>query len=720
MFYTIIYLSSFLANVVLGCFVLFKNKSSKLNRTFFWFPISASGWILTLYLFYFHHDGITLFLGRLNFAFAELIAFSAFLFGYLFPKQTFKISKKLMFLLVTWVILLVGVTLFTNLIDKNEIVIQGSNIDTTFGSLYFIFVLHFLFFISLLIILPLSKYKNLDIVSRYQVNYLLMGAFLAFAFSTTTNIFLPLFFNYYSAQNFGPLGSFFIIGFITYAIVKHRLMDIKLVMRQYSVSIASFIVVAVPAAFIVQLYEAIVPEQKIWIDFVIIFLAIYFFPVCQNFFYRFANKYLFSSLYDSTQVIAKLSDRLRSTLFLGKVYEYIYDSLNDAFHLKAFGVLGHEEKSDYYYVHYNRGFEIGGAITFPGNGKLHEQFTKINKPIIVQELKTQKHDPQINKLMVLLSGFKVEILIPLNVKDKTVGLLALGQKESGDIYNSEDFKMLEVIGAQSAIAIENAMLYEDAKKFNVKMEDEVKKATVELRGANEKLKKLDASKSEFISIASHQLRTPLTVIKGYVSMILEGSFGKVVASQRDSLDKVYQSNERLIQLVENLLNLSRIESGRLQYKYEYIHLESIVASVIEELSGKAKEKKLKLIYEQSEKLPKVNIDEEKIRQVIMNLIDNAIKYTNKGSVTVSLKKEDNNLKFCVSDSGMGIEPKDMPYLFQKFQRGTGTFLIHTEGTGLGLYVAKEMLAGHQGKVWAESKGPGKGSKFIFTIPIKNA
>lgn len=241
-----------------------------------------------------------------------------------------------------------------------------------------------------------------------------------------------------------------------------------------------------------------------------------------------------------------------------------------------------------------------------------------------------------------------------------------------------------------------------------------------MKDANEKLKKLDESKSEFISIASHQLRTPLTVVKGYVSMILEGSFGKISATQRDSLDKVYQSNERLIHLVENLLNLSRIESGRLQFKYETMNLETVVDSVFEELTSKAKEKKLKFEYKKPAKpLPKVVIDQEKIRQVIMNLIDNSIKYTAKGSVTVSVKKEADNIEFCVSDTGMGVDPDDIPHLFQKFQRGTGTFLVHTEGTGLGLYVAREMIEQHKGKIWVESKGKNKGSKFIFTIPINN-
>jgi signal transduction histidine kinase len=180
-------------------------------------------------------------------------------------------------------------------------------------------------------------------------------------------------------------------------------------------------------------------------------------------------------------------------------------------------------------------------------------------------------------------------------------------------------------------------------------------------------------------------------------------------------------------LVENLLNISRIESGRLQFDYQVQPLDVLVNSVFEELKPKAKEKNIRFTYRKTKKkLPPVKIDEEKIRQVIMNMVDNAIKYTKKGSVTITLKKvvaSDKRmgecLEFKVSDSGMGVSADDLPNLFKKFSRGTGTSLVHTEGTGLGLYVAKQMVEAHGGKVWAESKGEGKGSKFCFRIPIKN-
>ncbi|MBU0898180.1 HAMP domain-containing histidine kinase [Patescibacteria group bacterium] len=283
----------------------------------------------------------------------------------------------------------------------------------------------------------------------------------------------------------------------------------------------------------------------------------------------------------------------------------------------------------------------------------------------------------------------------------------------GYFFNKSTDKIIHAYLAQRKVK-------EALEKLTEGLEDQVEKRTSELKKANEELKELDVAKSDFISIASHQLRTPLTVIKGYISMMIEGNFGELTDLEKESLEKVFQSNERLIRLVENLLNISRIESGRLQFNFVEVDLGKIAISVIEELSSCAKKKALLLKYKQSiKKLPLVKVDEDKIRQVMMNLIDNSIKYTKKGKIVVEIKLVKKQIHFCVTDSGMGIKQEDMANLFKKFSRCNGTFLIHTEGVGLGLYVARIMIEQHHGKLWAESLGEGKGSKFCFELPLKN-
>ena len=248
----------------------------------------------------------------------------------------------------------------------------------------------------------------------------------------------------------------------------------------------------------------------------------------------------------------------------------------------------------------------------------------------------------------------------------------------------------------------------------------LKDASTQLRGANAQLKRLDQAKSDFISIASHQLRTPLTVIKGYISMIQEGSFGKVPDKIDQSLSKVYASNERLITLVENLLDISRIESGRQQFDWVNVDLVDLARRQTENLMGNAKANNLKLTFQEpKEKIPIITAEYNKLHDVIINFIDNAIKYTKQGSIDVSVMMQDKDtVTFCVADTGRGIEAEVLPELFKKFARGTDSFRVNAGGTGLGLYVAKMVIDAHEGKVWAESDGKDKGSKFCFSIPVK--
>lgn len=256
-------------------------------------------------------------------------------------------------------------------------------------------------------------------------------------------------------------------------------------------------------------------------------------------------------------------------------------------------------------------------------------------------------------------------------------------------------------------------------KWEVNRKDDLQVMTDKLARANDELRKLDNAKSEFISIASHQLRTPLTAIKGYISLILEGSYGETEPKMRDALNKVYLANERLIQLVEDLLNISRIESGRLEYKFDHHRMEDLVNELYDTFVLRAKERGLAFSVKTPRKpLPPVEMDYSKMREVISNLIDNAIKYTKEGNVTVIVEKHFNTVRVTVADTGIGV-PKDLvSQLFEKFSRGKDTNRLHVEGTGLGLYVGRNLVAAHHGRMWVESAGSGRGSKFIVDIPLE--
>lgn len=240
----------------------------------------------------------------------------------------------------------------------------------------------------------------------------------------------------------------------------------------------------------------------------------------------------------------------------------------------------------------------------------------------------------------------------------------------------------------------------------------------QLQVAYQKLRELDKAKSEFVSIASHQLRTPLTAIKGYISMVLEGSYGKLPERAKSPVENVFKSSQRLIKLVNDLLSVSKIEAGKMELDIQRSSLADIISSVIEELKIEIKKKNIYLKWGKPKKpLPDIFIDRDKIRQVILNIIDNAIRYTNKGGVTIKSEVVNSDIRIRISDTGAGLSREELSKMFGSFSRGTAGSQFYTEGVGLGLYVSKKFVEMHKGEIWAESKGKGKGSVFFIKLPI---
>ncbi|MCX6785078.1 MAG: GAF domain-containing sensor histidine kinase, partial [Candidatus Komeilibacteria bacterium] len=308
-----------------------------------------------------------------------------------------------------------------------------------------------------------------------------------------------------------------------------------------------------------------------------------------------------------------------------------------------------------------------------------------------------------------MAGVQGVMFVPVYAEDEIVGVLDYILAKPIEQVSLEEKEMMKSLADQVGIVSRNLQLFRKLEKTNT-----------ELREANFYLQKLDKAKSEFLSIASHQLRTPLTGIKGYLSMILEGDFGKVEPEIKKVILEVYESSDRLTRLVNVFLNVSRIESGRFQIDKIKFQLADLVTQVVKELNSAALRKKLVLSLKKSKgNIPEVMADKDKIKDVLLNLIDNSIKYTPSGQIDVSLEKtEDNKIKVMVKDTGVGIDPEEAGKLFAKFSRGDGIAQIDTTGSGLGLYIAKKIVETHGGKIWAESDGKGKGSRFIFELPIE--
>lgn len=292
-------------------------------------------------------------------------------------------------------------------------------------------------------------------------------------------------------------------------------------------------------------------------------------------------------------------------------------------------------------------------------------------------------------------------------------------------------------------------------ELEIKRREEIEELSRELKESNRKLKKLDAMKTEFVSVASHELLTPISAIKGYLSMILDEKIVDIKNEKAvDYLDRVYGSAKRLSNLVKDLLNVSRIEQGRLSFDKTSFSPEKIIKEVERELKFKAQEENTKIILANLVDQPAYG-DTDKVKEVLINLVGNSIKFTTKeGEIKIETeiwptdkisqryqqatklegnKKEDQDylpahirntnligseqIVFSVSDNGIGISQADIKKLFGKFSRLDNWQSHHIQGTGLGLYISKTLVLMHQGRIWAESQGKNKGSTFFFSIPL---
>ncbi|MDO8590703.1 MAG: HAMP domain-containing sensor histidine kinase [bacterium] len=253
----------------------------------------------------------------------------------------------------------------------------------------------------------------------------------------------------------------------------------------------------------------------------------------------------------------------------------------------------------------------------------------------------------------------------------------------------------------------------------VQQREKIQKLAEDLEAANGRLKELDQLKSEFVSLATHQIRGPLTAIKGYASLMMEGDYGEMPASFHEPIDTIFKSSESLVVIVNDFLNVSRIEQGKMKYDFITFDLCALVNEVVNEVKPNIEKKGLAVSVAICPEPVNISGDIGKIKQVVGNLLDNSIKYTPKGSITVSLASDKATGKAVLSikDTGVGVRPETIPHLFQKFSRAEDAAKFNVLGTGLGLYVAKEMIKAHGGRIWVESFGEGKGSTFFVELGL---
>lgn len=572
--------------------------------------------------------------------------------------------------------------------------------------LFFAYVALFVTLISVYISNRVRKYSGRK---KMQLVYIALGVAPTFLLAPITAIILPIGFQRVEFVALSPLYTTFFVLMLGYVILRHRLFDIRFVVAR---SIAYFLSIFLIASFyslvIFGIVEQFLPDtqtsltqQAVYVAFAIL-IGLSFNPI-KLFFDKLSEKIFYRDRYETEDVLNRL----------GKVFvqkSNSFDLLDDALE-----IITDTLKSEYGYLVVMDGAAIHRIAATHDSDKdlvtedrLHN-FT--DKLTIYDE--TQHGDEEHAKLIEL----GVHIVLRLEAQDSLVGYLLLSEKQSGTIFTKQDVNLLEILSQELAVAIQNAKNFEEIQAFSEKLEKEVEDATTELKEKNRRLEELDQAKDDFISMASHQLRTPLTTIKGYLSMLLDGDAGKIPKKQREFIDLSFVSSQRMAHLISDLLNVSRISTGRLTIDQEEFDLIKVAREELEQLEQQADARGVNLIFHEPDKESiVVNLDEGKMRQVIMNFTDNAVYYTPEGNVDVYIEKLDGVVEFKVKDDGIGVSEEDQKQLFTKFYRAENARHVRPDGTGLGLYMAKQVIEAQDGDIIFESE-EGEGSTFGFRFRI---
>lgn len=700
-------------NFILGLFILLRNIHNKANLLFAGSVLSSAFWSFGLAGFIFtNRSEIAIWWARGYYTAAALIAFFFAIFSIYFTGQ----GKRIIVLLSLLPLVVVLAIIFgpqSWMLTHIEYHDWGKEIILNRNG-YIAYSLYFLFFVLLGFQVLGSERKHARGIYKVYLNYLSLGLAIAFLLGAAFNLFLPAFGNYRYIW-VGPLFTMVNFSCVSYAIIKHKLFDVRLIVAR---SIAYALVVTtlsiIFAGFLLGVTSIFFEEGRVPLSVkaaylvISLLMAVLFQPI-KRAFDKATNDVFFRDAYDPQIFLDELNRSMVANFalqpLLGNISSVIVQNLKVQY--CSFIFEGH-----------NNGRVFGENPTGHLGEVSIDTISSVPMDSSVAVIDFVESLPLNTK--TLLEGSNMGAIVNItpkasNAKSQRAYML-VGIKKSGNPFTKQDSRVLGILANEVAIAVQNSFQFQEIQEFNLTLQEKVQAATRELRAANAQLRELDASKDEFISMASHQLRTPLTAIKGYLSMVVDGDAGPITLQERQMLQRAFDSAEQMVFLISDLLNVSRLQTGKFVIENKPTDLLKIVDAEVEQLQDTASHHKLKLVYNRPNSYPLLNLDETKIRQVVMNFLDNAIYYTPAGgTIEVRLEATPDSVSYTVTDTGVGVPPSEQHHLFTKFYRAGNAKKMRPDGTGLGLFMAKKIIVAESGAIIFKS-AEGKGSTFGFSFP----
>jgi signal transduction histidine kinase len=691
---------------------VYAKPESEHNRLFGFYAFSLAAWNLSLFMTITGIGGpaFQLWWSRLAFSFYLLMLNSFLYFAVLYPEEKkFGRFTNFFFWFGTFVLFCLALS---PLLVKGGIRIIDGAITGELGLLINFFSIYYIGIILISFIALIWKITFARRDARVRLQYALIGFSLFAIPMVITNMILPVFFGNFKYNNLGPIFSFPMLAVTGYAIIHHRLLDIKVVVQRaftYLLTLGIATVIYFLLSFVLNkifaLNEIVTPYIGGILTAVILGLG---YPVYKVLFQRLTDRFFFRSQYDKDLLLAEVTRIITSTIDIDDLSQRVFQVITKRMHIERATFLIVENKK----ITDNKGI-----------GYSNSEITQINFfPQFKQSGVLVYSDLKKGKLKEMFQKFDIEVAVPIKVENVVVAILLFGPKLSGDIYYQKDFDFIELFASEAGIAIQNAKSYSKIKQFNEELEAKVTERTKELKESQmkeiTKAKEVANLKDEFVFLAAHELRAPVTAIRGFVSLTKDSqqNFPKEL---KENLTSITEASEHLHNLVDDILEIARDENGASVTNIKPEVFRPILDEVLHEVAPLIKQKNIKLTVDEKLTAP-VICDRTKLKEVVMNLVDNAIKYNKEyGTIHIGIYGEPkkSQMIFQIADSGYGIPKEEQGKIFQKFFRATSEETQDILGTGLGLFIAK-MLIQKMGGTLVFSSVLHEGTTFSFTLPLE--
>jgi signal transduction histidine kinase len=644
------------------------------------------------------------FFGETPYRLMQLVYFGAAL-GISAPYLFFRsynekfIWKKLDFLALGSFLTFISLLLWPDSFFTRVEVIDGSyfEIERSWGVNFMTFYVFLFYFINIYTLWKKFKSEQNSII-RSQLKTIFLAHFLFVSAGIFTNWVLPAILNYPVLNTLGPTFYIFEALVLFYVITKYRFLNIKLTISQGAKFLFSLVVALAGILLLYFFLTYFWPNLAlVYVNPLLFLFGIYAFKKTEDF----LHSSLFHEFFWITDVelLAKLIQEMRDTRTRYSNLKALRDHLKFLFRdrYRVFSVelvvLGRRKQKKY--EHLIDYFQRSPAILVRSEIPFLKQIkTDLERLFLEAEI-----------------GEKRALVIPLFQQEgRLIGMCFLGPKLFGDLYAQPEIELFSLLQDYLGLQLTNTLYQSELQK-------QVQQKTAQLKEKNIKLKKLDKAKDEFLSIASHELRTPMTIIKGYADFLLSGNYGSVNDQQKKTLKRIIQSTDDLLQLVNNILDLSQIEAGKIDFSPQRLPLKKSVDYILSLYQMPSQKRNIKYHYTFDPNLPKFFVfDPQKLRLILNNLIGNALKFNPEGaSVWVEVRAINRKkIEFSVSDNGAGIPKKDRERIFNRFER-VGKYTKKTvQGTGLGLNIVKQIVEYMGGDIRFEPGHP-RGAIFIFSL-----